>query len=140
MPLPEGQGLIFHHVGIASDSIAQEEEIFSKLGYVRDGVVFTDPAQKITGLFMVLGNFRIELLEPTSPDSPVVGFVRRGMKMYHQAFFCGDLPGTLRTLSDQGAFVVVPPVPAVAFNGRKISFLVLRNKVMIELIEAPSRV
>jgi len=32
--------------------------------------------------------------------------------------------------------LIVAPVPAVAFGGRKIAFLMLPNRLLIELIEA----
>jgi methylmalonyl-CoA/ethylmalonyl-CoA epimerase len=128
--------LIFHHVGIACSSIAAEEEYYSTLGYTREGREFVDPAQKIRGIFMTLGPFRIELLEPASKNSPLDPFLQKGVQMYHQAFLCDRLGETIDFLAAQGAVLLVPPVPAVAFNGRKISFLMLRNRMMVELIES----
>jgi hypothetical protein len=34
---------------------------------------------------------------------------------------------------------VVEPVPAVAFDGREIAFVMLPNVTLVELIEAPPR-
>lgn len=129
--------LVFHHVGIASTSIAEEEKSFLLLGYVRETEIITDSTQKLKALFMTLGNMRIELLEPLSADSPVNAFIQRGIKMYHQAFFCGDILKTIDFFLEQGAYLAVPPVSAIAFNGRKIAFLMLRNKMLIEIIESP---
>lgn len=129
--------LVFHHVAIASPSISEEENSFLLLGYTREGEIFTDPVQKIKGLFMTLGNARVELLEPLSPDSPLNAFIQRGIKIYHQAFFCEDIFTTVKFYSEQGAYLAVPPVPAAEFNGRKIAFLMLQNKMLIELIESP---
>jgi len=129
--------LVFHHVGIATTSLSEEEVYYTTLGYRREGDVFTDPSQKIKGLFMTLGSMRIELLEALSKDSPVNGFLKRGMKMYHQAFLCGDIEKTVAFLVEQGAFVAVKPIPAVAFGGRRICFLMIGNKTLVELIEKP---
>jgi len=38
----------------------------------------------------------------------------------------------------QRAKVLVPPVPAVAFGGREIAFLVMPNRMLIELIDGGS--
>lgn len=129
-------GLIFHHVGIASNSIDAEEKNFLLLGYSREGEIFTDGVQKIRGVFLTLGAMRVEILEPISEDSPLYGFIQRGIKMYHQAFICDDLLTTINSMEAQGAHLVVPPVSAVAFGGRKISFLMLKNMMLVELIEA----
>jgi methylmalonyl-CoA/ethylmalonyl-CoA epimerase len=131
------QDLTFHHIGLACASITEEGAHFSKLGFTQEGALFEDPLQKIKGCFMVLGPFRIELLEPLSGDSPLQTYLRRGVKMYHQAFLCADLSTQIDSMTRKGAQVVVPPVPAVAFGGRKISFLMLPNLLLVELIERP---
>jgi methylmalonyl-CoA/ethylmalonyl-CoA epimerase len=127
--------LTFHHVGIACRSIEDEKKYYQSLGYRQEGEFFTDPLQKISGIFMILGSMRIELLEATVKDSPLHSFLNRGIHMYHQAFLCPDLPGVIENFLLEGAVLVVDPIPAVAFNGRKISFLMLRNKLLVELIE-----
>ncbi len=131
--------LVFHHIGIASLSVDEEEKSFLQLGYIREGEIFTDTTQKIRGLFMTLGNARIELLEPISSDSPVNAFIQRGIKMYHQAFCCRDILEAIEFFTEKGAYLAVPPVPAVAFNGRQIGFLMLKNRMLIELIESRVR-
>jgi len=129
-------GLVFHHIGIASNSIIVEEIFFSFLGYSREGEIFKDDVQKIRGVFMTLGTMRVEILEPISEDSPLYSFIQHGIKMYHQAFICDDLLTTINSMEAQGAHLMVPPVSAVAFGGRKISFLMLKNMMLVELIEA----
>ena len=130
-------GLVFHHIGVACPSIAEEENNFSLLGYTRDGDVFMDPIQKVRGLFMTLGPIRVELLEPISSDSPINSFIKREIKMCHQAFFCDDLDKAIQFFWEQGAYLIVKPVTNLAFDGRKVSFLKLKNKMLIELIESP---
>jgi methylmalonyl-CoA/ethylmalonyl-CoA epimerase len=129
--------LELHHVGIACKSIMEEENFFLPLGYIREGEIFTDPIQKVRGLFMTQGTTRMELLEPISIDSPINTFIQREIKMCHQAFFCQDLLKTTNFFWEQGAYIVVQPVTNLAFNGRKVSFLKLKNKMLIELIESP---
>jgi hypothetical protein len=43
---------------------------------------------------------------------------------------------SLSALQDSRALVVRPPVPAVAFGGRRVAFLMLPNMWMVELIDA----
>jgi methylmalonyl-CoA/ethylmalonyl-CoA epimerase len=129
-------GAAFHHLGVACRSIEAEFRYFEALGYRPEGEPFEDPIQKIRGRFVIGLGPRLELLEPLTDDSPVVPWIERGVKIYHQAFEVEELPGAIAALVSRRARIVVAPVPAVAFEGRKIAFLVLPNMALVELIAA----
>ena len=126
--------LIFHHIGIACEKIRDEVPYYKLLGYVEQGQKFEDPKQGICGLFMDHGGTLIELLEPLSKDSPIHSYLRRGIRMYHQGFLCEDVIDTSLTLVEKGAIIVSPPKPSIAFGNRQVSFLMLPNRMLIELI------
>ncbi|HKE58456.1 MAG TPA: VOC family protein [Pyrinomonadaceae bacterium] len=128
--------LRFHHVGLACQSIEVEQKAHRLLGYLDEGEVFVDPMQRIRGCFMVQGGMRIELLEPAGEKSPVLSFLKRGIKMYHQAFETDQINNSIDELRQAGAVLTVPPTPAVAFAGRPIAFLLLRTKMLVELIQS----
>jgi len=127
----------FHHLGVACRDIDRELEIWTRLGYAPEGERFTDPIQKIHGLFIVGLGPRLELLSPAGPDSPVDGVLTRGTKIYHQGFEAFDFDAALRDLPAAGARIVQPPAPAVAFGGRRIAFAMTATLNLIEIIEAP---
>jgi hypothetical protein len=59
--------------------------------------------------------------------------------MYHLAFEVDDLDETLSTARSQlGALVLRPPTPAPAFGGRRIAFVMMRNRAVVELIDSES--
>jgi methylmalonyl-CoA/ethylmalonyl-CoA epimerase len=128
--------LRFHHIGVACEQIGPEVEAHMLLGYRPEGEVFHDAAQRIRGVFMVNGAARVEILEPVGADSPLRSFLRRGQKMYHQAFETDAIDDSFAKLLDAGAIATVPPTPAVAFGGRRIAFLMLRTLLLVELVEA----
>jgi methylmalonyl-CoA/ethylmalonyl-CoA epimerase len=128
------EGLTFHHIGIACEQIEAEVPHYELLGYRREGEIFEDSRQVIRGLFMKGGPIQIELIEPLRPESPVCTFLARGVQMYHQGFLCHNLRGVVRTLIDKGAVLVSHPKPAIAFQGRQVCFLLLPNRMLIELI------
>jgi methylmalonyl-CoA/ethylmalonyl-CoA epimerase len=128
----------FHHVGLATRSLERERAAHQRLGFVEEGPTFEDPRQKIRGQFLRNGGFRVELLEPLGEDSPLHDWLRRGQKMYHQAFEVPRLEEAIAALRREGALLAVPPCPAVAFGGRSIAFLLLRTELLVELIEAPA--
>jgi len=131
MPLDD---LVFHHIGIACERIEDEVPHYERLGYRPEGAVFEDSRQVIRGLFMKAGTMQIELIEPLRPESPVCTFLARGIQMYHQAFVSHNLRAAVRTLVDKGSVIVSHPKPAVAFGGRQVCFLLLPNRLLIELI------
>jgi methylmalonyl-CoA/ethylmalonyl-CoA epimerase len=128
--------LTFHHIGLACRDMAKDRADHEHLGYRAEGPVFEDPLQRIRGLFMTLGAMRVELLQPLDDTSPLQGYLKRGVKIYHQGFLCRDIVRSIQTLEAQRARVVSPPKPAVAFENRPIAFLILPSQMLIELIEA----
>jgi len=131
----EGIEFTFHHIGLACRSLLPEIKTHERLGYAREGATFHDPIQQINGVFMAHGPVRIELIEPAGEHSPVRNILEKGIKMYHQCFAVDDLEHTISALEADGARLITGPVPAVAFGGRKIAFLMLRTMLIVELVE-----
>jgi methylmalonyl-CoA/ethylmalonyl-CoA epimerase len=111
-------GLQFHHIGIACRDLDKEMRSFAMVGYKLEGERFFDPLQKIHGCFLVGLGPRIELLAPMDDASPVMPWLQKGVKMYHQAYEVESIEN------------------AVAFGGRKIAFLMFPNLLLVELIES----
>lgn len=129
-------GYEFHHVGYATGSLLAEREFFSFLGYRQEGEIFSDPAQGIAGCFMTGPGPRIELLENLPGTAVLTPWLNAGIKIYHFAYFVnGSLEEALSWALTRRAKVTVPPVAAVGFAGRRISFVTFRNGFMTEFIE-----
>ena len=126
----------FHHLGVACRSVDAELQSWVRLGYQPEGEVFEDPIQKIRGVFVVGCGPRLELLEPAGEGSPVAGYLERGVKFYHQAFTAMHFDDALDGLRRIGAKLVAGPSPAVAFDGRRIAFVMAPGMQLIEIIEA----
>ncbi|KEF40313.1 Glyoxalase/Bleomycin resistance protein/Dioxygenase superfamily [Schinkia azotoformans MEV2011] len=125
----------FHHIGLACKNLEKEIKMHEKLNYFRESQIFEDANQKIKGVFMKNGEFRIELLEALNKDSPINNYLKKGIRMYHQCFTTENLDVAIKFLINEGAVLVAEPIEAVAFNKRKIAFLYLRTQMLIELIE-----
>jgi len=131
--LPEGYK--FHHIGYATNSIKREKAVFEFLGYSLDGGFFRDEVQGVEGCFMTGPGPRIELLENIPGSDTLTPWLESGIKMYHFAFSVNDINKAIEWSRTQRARVIVEPVSAVAFEGRKICFLMFRNALLIEFIE-----
>jgi len=129
--------LAFHHLGLACRDLDVEEQTWTRLGYHRERADFEDPRQQIRGRFLVGPGPRLELLVGTPGSTVLDPWLARGIKIYHQAFEVPDIRNAIASLRAAGARVVVEPVPAVAFDGREISFLLLPNGLLVEVIQQP---
>ena len=130
--------LRFHHVGYVVASIEQAMPGFVRsLGAQWDGRVIHDPLQKVKVAFLTTRaeDPQIELVEPASEDSPVSGFLARGGGLHHVCYEVGDLEGQLDEFRARGAVIAKRPKPAVAFEGRRIAWVITAEKLLVELLE-----
>lgn len=128
------EGLEFHHVGVACRNLDVEETVFRGLGYRREGDDFVDPVQGVAGRFLTGAGPRLELLAPAADGGVLTPWLDRGAKLYHLAYLSRSIGADLERLKAARGRVMVGPVPATAFAGRAIAFVLLPNMLLIELI------
>jgi methylmalonyl-CoA/ethylmalonyl-CoA epimerase len=131
--------MTFHHVGVACRNLDAEAAAFGMLGYQVEGEDFVDPGQGIRGRFLVGPGPRLELLVALQGSSVLEPWLDKGVKFYHQAFVVESLEDSIEELCGRGGRMVSAPGPAVAFGGRAIAFVMLRNMAMVELIQRDER-
>jgi len=111
------------HLGIAVKSIDETAKYYeTTLGLKclgREEV----PSQKVKTAFFQIGETCIELLEPTTPDSPVAKFLEtKGEGVHHVAFGTDDILGQLTQAKNSGARLInETPVPGA--HGKQVAFL-----------------
>jgi methylmalonyl-CoA/ethylmalonyl-CoA epimerase len=140
---PEGArpavDLKLHHFGFVVKSIQDCGRSFAQaLGASWDEKIFFDPLQKVRVTFFEGRNNAdplIELVEPGGEDSPVTKFLQRGGGLHHLCYEVNDLEGHLEFCKSVGNTIVRPPVPAVAFGGRRIAWAVTRKRLLVEFLE-----
>ena len=132
--------LALHHIGFVVAEIRSSIQAFrASLGAAWNGLVYEDPKQKVKVAFLITqpSQGQIELVEPASDDSPVTKFLReRGGGLHHLCYEVQDLEQALAAFKSRGAVVAKRPLPAVAFDGRRIAWIVTTEKLLIELLEA----
>jgi methylmalonyl-CoA/ethylmalonyl-CoA epimerase len=80
---------------------------------------------------------QIELVEPAGEDSPVRRFLDTAKGgMHHLCYEVGDIDESVRDMRSRGARLVRPPKPAVAFDNRRIAWVLTAENLLIELLEA----
>lgn len=125
----------FHHIGYAANSITSDRELFLNLGYSQEGDSFEDHNQGIRGCFLTGPGPRIEILENLSGCTTLTPWLNAGIRFYHFAYLCHYVDEAMDWACGHRGRVIVAPIPAVAFSGRRIAFAIFRNNLMIEFIE-----
>lgn len=112
-----------HHLGIAVERLDDTVDLYRRLfgATVEHYEVLAD--QGVRTATVMLGSSRIELLEPTGPDTPVGRFLeRRGPGMHHVAYLVDDVAGALRELQAAGA-ELIDETPRRGLFGLEVAFV-----------------
>ena len=111
------------HIGIAVASIEQAAPFYRDvLGMEFEGTEVV-AEQKVKVAFFVVGESRIELLEPTAEDSPVAKFLaKNGPGVHHVAYEVADLEQRLAALKAEGVRLI-DEAPRTGAHNTRIAFM-----------------
>jgi len=112
-----------NHIGIAVKNIETAIPFYRDiLGMKFEGTEEVTE-QKVRVAFLQVGESRIELLEPTAPDSPVAKFLEKtGEGIHHLAYEVDDIEASLADLRQKG-MRLIDETPRFGAHGAKIAFL-----------------
>ena len=125
-----------NHLGIATKSIDEALSFWNTLGLDNVHTETVDD-QKVRIAMLPIGESRIELLEPTSDDSPISKFLdKRGGGIHHIAVEVEDIAAELEKLRSKGVRLI-DEVPRIGAEGCLVAFIhpSATNGVLLELVE-----
>ncbi|MBL15717.1 MAG: methylmalonyl-CoA epimerase [Chloroflexi bacterium] len=125
------------HVGVAVNDIEAALAFFKKVFDVPDAKIELMEDQGVRATLIEVGQTRLELLEPTGPESGVGRFIeRRGEGLHHLAFNVTDISGKLKTLQALGVDLI-DQTPREGLSGT-IAFVHPRSifGILTELVES----
>ena len=125
------------HIGIAVPSLEQGRALWEgKLGLRAKGVEEVQ-SQRVRVCFIPVGEVKLELLEPSSPDSAIAKFLeKRGPGLHHVAYEVPDIRAALDEAKAQGLQLIdAAPRPGAA--GKLVAFLHPRDTggVLTEFVQ-----
>ena len=111
------------HLGIAVRSIAEARTFYEKvLGLPCEGEE-TVESQKVRTAFFAVGEVHIELLEPTSEESPIAKFLEKnGEGIHHVAYKTDDIEGQIKQ-AREGGCRLIHEIPIQGAGGKLVAFL-----------------
>jgi methylmalonyl-CoA/ethylmalonyl-CoA epimerase len=134
----------FHHIGYAVASIPSyfDEFMAPLFAPVSVSETFADPIQQVRVCFVQMqGGTVIELVEPLGEKSPIHAYIgsKRG-GIYHVCYEVANLDASVAAMRARKCMPLGKPVPATAFGGRRIVFMLTPQRDLVELLEAQAPV
>ncbi|AQG81249.1 methylmalonyl-CoA epimerase [Spirosoma montaniterrae] len=125
------------HIGIAVRDIAASNELFGKLLNALPYKTEKVESEGVSTSFFRVNQTKIELLEATSPDSPIAKFIeKKGEGIHHLAFEVDNIVTEMARLKDEG-FTLLNEIPKRGADNKLVCFLHPKgtNGVLIELCQ-----
>jgi len=129
-----------NHLGIATKEIAGALKFWEDALGLENVHTEVVEDQKVRVAMLPLGESRIELLEPTSDDSPISKFLeKRGSGIHHIAVEVTDIEASLAKLKEKG-MRLIDETPRIGAEGCLVAFVhpSSANGVLLELVQALS--
>lgn len=134
------------HIGYLTRDIEKSAALFKTLGFcpvtpkIADDLAPDDAPntrpRNVDLCFLSNGSYTVELVSPRAEDS-VVGKMleKQGEGPYHLCYRVADLEGFAAKMQREHWILVQKPAKAVAFGGRRVSFLFKKYIGLVELVE-----
>lgn len=125
------------HIGIAVKNLDEAIYFYEKILGLDCYNIEEVRDQKVKTAFFMVGQTKIELLEPTDPDSPIAKFIeKRGEGIHHIAFAVSNIDRKLKEAEAKGVRLI-DKVSRTGAEGMDIGFLHPKSTfgVLTELCE-----
>ena len=125
------------HIGIAVKSLDEAIPFYEKVLGLDCYSIEEVKDQKVKTAFFKVGQTKIELLEPTDPESAVAKFIsKKGEGIHHIAFAVNDIDRKLKEVEEKGVRLI-DNVSRKGAEGMDIGFLHPKSTfgVLTELCE-----
>ncbi len=115
----------FSHVSIVVPDIAAAARALHERYGLTTGATMENAQQGVRLAYVELGNAKIELMEPSRPDSPVAKFLERNPKggIHHFSLNVDGMDGTARMLGERGVRVLGDGKAQHNVAGERIAFI-----------------
>jgi methylmalonyl-CoA/ethylmalonyl-CoA epimerase len=126
-----------NHLGIATKGIDEALKFWSDALGLENVHTEIVEDQKVRVAMLPIGESRVELLEPTSDDSPISKFLeKRGGGIHHIAVEVDDINAALARLREKGVRLI-DENPRVGAEGCLVAFVhpSSSNGVLLELVQ-----
>ena len=130
--------LELHHIGVVVKDVAESCALYvRRFGYEVKTAIIHEPTQTAHVQFLRLPGDKtyLELVAPDGAKSRLASTIEKGGGLNHVCYAVDDIDAACQTLGSKDLFLVHAPVPAVSFKGRRIAWLMGKDRLLVELVE-----
>lgn len=123
------------HIGVAVHSLEESIPLYRDAFGMTLHAIEEVAEQKVKVAMFEVGDVHIELLEPTSPDSPIAKFLEKnGPGMHHICYEVDDVDSSLQEIAGKGIRLIDQASRSGA-AGKRVAFLHPKStgSVLVEL-------
>ncbi len=135
--------IAFSHVSIVVPDIELAVRILSEKYNLIAGERVVNQQQGVRLAYIDLGSAKIELLEPSRPDSPVAKFLERNPRggIHHFSLCVDDIDVAIKTFATTGVRILGDGTPQYNVAGERIAFIHPHDFLgaLVELEERPPK-
>jgi methylmalonyl-CoA/ethylmalonyl-CoA epimerase len=127
-----------HHIGIVVADLEAAVELWRDTLSLPFKGIKDVPEQKVRIAMFEIGSTHLELITPTSPDSPIAKFLKeRGEGLHHIALRTENCEEALTELQERG-ISLIDNEPRTGADGTRIGFVHPKSLrgVLVELVES----
>ena len=111
------------HIGFAVKDLKKHLAFYRDLLGLKCSKIEEVADQMVRIAFLTLGTTRIELLEPTTEESPIARFIeKRGEGFHHISYKVDNIVEALKKAESQN-IALIDNVPRIGGEGKQIAFL-----------------
>lgn len=129
------------HIGIAVPNLDDAIKFYAQVLGIRPDHREEVEEQKVRAAFIPVGETNLELLEPTTPDSPVAKYMeKRGPGIHHLALAVDNIEAALADYKAKG-IQLIDSKPRIGAHGKKVAFVHPKSTggILLELCEVPKK-
>lgn len=126
-----------NHIGIAVNSIEEQIPFYKNILKFEFLGVEEVTEQKVKVAIFKVGDIKIELLEPTSPESPISKFLeKKGIGIHHIAYQADNIKEQISQLKEKDV-KMIDDTPRSGAHNTKIAFIHPKSsgKILTEICE-----
>ncbi|NMD70219.1 methylmalonyl-CoA epimerase [Bacillus sp. DNRA2] len=111
------------HIGIAVKSLQDHLSFYTETLGLHLESIEEVPTQRVKVAFIHVGETKLELLEPTSDDSPIAKFIeKRGEGIHHVALGVTSIKERIEEMKEKG-IRMIDDEPRPGAHGTKVAFM-----------------
>ena len=124
-----------HHLGLVTGNLEESSELYQKLGYTPESEITHEKNQGVFVQFLVLGAYRIELIQPENESSPVYKFLKKGGGLHHICYESNNIEATIKYLRDEYRAICISLKESYSMIECKVAFFAKPDGEVLEIIQ-----